>query len=260
MKKKYFPNVLLFFTLMLFLYHGFGVQGYAVARAVSASMSMTMPLEDAMWGISIVSDGSDTGRDTPFDVFVSEVSSLKQNTRGRIIVSGTMSVREGKYSGNSDFVLETGISGYHVVSGNNEIQCDGKCNYIVDNASMEMTVTLLDKTNRSVLSNPLSVLFELPQGFRVKSRGWDGLGDDRYYGVELLPERQDSGLSFVKLRISPDGKSLTGMELGIVQSVSSVTEIDVTIDAFSFSWQDRGSFTPDLESLEQAGYFINDLR
>ena len=67
-------------------------------------------------------------------------------------------------------------------------------------------------------------------------------------------------MSFVKLRISPDGKSLTGMELGIVQSVSSVTEIDVTIDAFSFSWQDRGSFTPDLESLEQAGYFINDLR
>ena len=41
--------------------------------------------------------------------------------------------------------------------------------------------------------------------------------------------------------------------------VSSMTSRRAA-DAFSFSGQNSGGFTPDLDTLEQDGYFINDLR
>lgn len=234
MKKKYFSILFLFIALM--------------------------SVENAMGTTPVVSDASGTGQGTPFEAFVSEVSSLKQSPQGRIMASGTMSIKEGKYSGSSEFVLETGAGGYRVASGKNEIFSDGEFNYIVDNASKEVTVTFLDKTSRSVLSNPLSVLFELPQGFKVKSQNWQGAGNDRCYVVELLPEGRDTGLSFLKLHISPDGNSLAGLELDISQAGSIQTHVEVVVDAFSFSGQNSGGFTPDLDTLEQDGYFINDLR
>lgn len=210
-----------------------------------------------------------SGAADPFDVFVSGIAALKESADGRIRASGTMEIKEGKYSGKSRFSIETASDGYRAFGDGTEILNDGKFNYIIDSGSKEVTVTDFDMESRSVLSNPLSVLFELPQGFSVKKRTWQGAGEGRRYAVELIPAGQETGLSYLTLYVLPDGTGLAGLELGIVQGGESrddgrrQTSVIVDMDDFSMSVSgvfSASSFTPDLETLEMEGYFINDLR
>lgn len=193
----------------------------------------------------------------PFGIFLSEITRLKENPQGRIIASGTMRIKEGKYSGLSEFVIETGCGGYRVKSGKNELLNDGEFNYIVDNSSREVTITFFDSGSRSVLANPLALLFELPEGFDIVKEEVSEGG----YEVSLVPVTKDTGLSFLNLTIAPDGKSLSALGFEVLYD-SSKTTVSIDIDSFSFSGSAPGSedFTPDLVSLEEDGYFINDLR
>lgn len=198
---------------------------------------------------------------TPFDTFVSHVSGLKEDAHGRIKARGTMVIEEGKYSGSSQFELETAAGGYRAVCGDNEILSDGNFNYLVDNRSQEVTVADSDTGSRSVISNPLSVLFALPAGFSVSKQGWVTEGNAKAYVVELVPlNMEDMGLESLKLHIAQDGNSLTALEF-VVSQGGTHTDVSVRLEHFVFSHEGgSASFTPDLKALEDAGYFINDLR
>lgn len=190
---------------------------------------------------------------SPFDDFVARLSRMNApGGESYIEASGIFAADDGRGQYEMPLSIVCDSKTYRLELRDMVMICDSHFSYIVNDKDKEVTVTGYDASSESVMANPLSVLGNLQERFRlIRNVGAT---------VELAPVDSDDEVRSLILTFASGGMVLRSMELSLNTSgVPAAVRVEFSHFTFregSAAW----AVAVDLDAYEGKSYFINDLR